>query len=271
MKTLICIPARYASTRFPGKPLAKIAGREMLLRVVDHAQGAAADFDGCQIIVATEDERIVDFCKANGIDCRLTSESCKSGTDRVMEVVRSLSEKPEFILNLQGDNPLCPSWFIKSILNAYYSDNSVEVATPVTQLSWADLDKMRENKKSTPFSGTSAVFGADGTAFWFSKNILPAIRKEDKLRQASEMSPVYRHIGLYGYRADVLDKIARMPESFYEKLEGLEQLRWIENGVKVRCVKVEYGAFAPMASLSGVDNPEDVARVEAVLKECGEV
>ncbi len=271
MKTLICIPARYASTRFPGKPLAKIAGREMLLRVVDNARKAAAKFQDCEVIVATEDQRIVDFCNANGVEVRLTSENCLTGTDRVMEVVNSLPQKPEFVLNLQGDNPLCPGWFIEAVLGEYYKDPTVEAVTPVTQLSWDDLDKLRENKKTTPFSGTTAVVDAAGNAFWFSKNIIPAIRKEDKRRAEMALSPVLRHIGLYGYRTDILQKATALPEGVYEKLEGLEQLRWIENGIKVRTVRVEYGKYAPMASLSGVDNPEDVARVEAVLKECGEL
>jgi 3-deoxy-manno-octulosonate cytidylyltransferase (CMP-KDO synthetase) len=171
---------------------------------------------------------------------------------------------------LQGDNPLCPTWFVEAVIAAYYKDNSVDTVTPVVNLSWEELDNLREHKKQTPFSGTTAVFGANGDAFWFSKNIMPAIRKEDKVRAAMATSPVYRQIGLYGYRCDVLDKIAALPEGKYEKMEGLEQLRWIENGIKVRCVEVDYRNFQKMASLSGVDSPEDVARVEAVLAECGE-
>ena len=132
-----------------------------------------------------------------------------------------------------------------------------------------NVDKLREHKKETPFSGTTAVFNMEGDAFYFSKNIIPAIRKEEKVRAGMETSPVYRQVGLYGYRLDVLRKIAKLPEGVYEKLEGLEQLRWIENGIKVRCVKVDYRNYGKMASLSGVDSPEDVARVEAVLAEYG--
>ena len=102
---------------------------------------------------------------------------------------------------------------------------------------------------------------------YFSKNIIPAIRKEEKLRESTELSPVFRQVGLYGYRYDVLKKIASLPESKYEKLEGLEQLRWIENKIKVRCVEVNYRNYDKMAALSGVDTPEDVARVEKVLEE----
>lgn len=270
MKTLIGIPARYASTRFPGKPLAKIAGKEMLARVWENANKAAAKFAGCEAIIATEDQRIQDFCDAHGMRCMMTSDNCLTGTDRIIEVVSKLPQKPEFIVNLQGDNPICPTWFIEAVIGAYYADNNVETVTPVVNLSWDELDNLREHKKTTPFSGTTAVFGNDGNAFYFSKNIIPAIRKEDKIRAAEALSPVYRQVGLYGYRMDIFEKIKNLPEGIYEKLEGLEQLRWIENGIKVKCVPVDYRNFTKMASLSGVDSPEDIARVEAVIKEYGE-
>lgn len=270
MKTLIGIPARYGSTRFPGKPLAKIAGKEMLLRVYENAMKAASKFEGCEAIVATDDERIMAFCAEKGIKAQMTSSDCRTGTDRIVELVRSQSEKPEFVVNLQGDNPICPTWFIEAIIGAYYNDNSVETVTPVVNLSWIELDSLREHKRETPFSGTTAVFNDKGDAFYFSKNIIPAIRKEEKIRETSEMSPVFRQVGLYGYRTDILEKIASLPEGVYEKLEGLEQLRWIENDIKVRCVKVDYRNFVKMAALSGVDSPADVERVEAVLAEYGE-
>lgn len=270
MKTLIVIPARYGSTRFPGKPLAKIAGKEMLLRVWENAQKAAAKFEGCQAVVATDDERIMDFCLSRQINAVMTSVHCPTGTDRVIEAAEKMPELPEFVVNLQGDNPICPTWFVEAVINEYYKNDRVETVTPVVNLSWEELDKLRQHKKETPFSGTTAVFNAEGDAFYFSKNIIPAIRKEEKIRAQTDMSPVYRQVGLYGYRLDVLRKIARLPEGVYEKLEGLEQLRWIENGIKVRCVKVDYGNFAKMASLSGVDSPEDIARVEEVIAELGE-
>ena len=270
MKTLIGIPARYGSTRFPGKPLAKIAGREMLLRVWDNALKAASKFQGCEAAVATDDERIMEFCRTHGITAVMTSADCKTGTDRIVELAESFAAKPEFVVNLQGDNPICPPWFVEAVIKAYEDDNTAETVTPVVNLSWSELDRLRENKKATPFSGTTAVFDNKGDAFYFSKNIIPAIRKEEKLRETMPSSPVFRQVGLYGYRFDVLKKIATLPEGVYEKFEGLEQLRWIENHIKVRCVKVDYRDFAAMSSLSGVDSPEDIARVEAVLAECGE-
>lgn len=262
VKTLVVIPARYGSTRFPGKPLAKIAGKEMLLWVVEAARKGTEGADA-RIVAATEDERIKNFCEAHGIECMITSDACKTGSDRVCETVMKLGEHPDLIINLQGDNPVCPPWFIKELINAFDEDPTVDLVTPCVQLSWKDLDKLRESKKTTPFSGTTCVMDKAGYALWFSKNIIPALRKEDALREKSEMSPVFRHIGLYGYKYDSLFKFKELEEGVYEKLEGLEQLRFLENGMKIKMAKVSYGAFEGM---SGVDSPEDIARAEACLK-----
>ena len=237
----------------------------MLLRVWENALAASKKFEDCQAVVATDDERIMDFCRQHNINAVMTSSECKTGTDRIVEAADSFADKPEFVVNLQGDNPVCPEWFLEAVIAEYYKDNSVETVTPVVNLKWNELDNLREHKKATPFSGTTAVFGNNGDAFYFSKNIIPAVRKEEKLREEGEFSPVYRQVGLYGY--DVLKKISSLPEGKYEKLEGLEQLRWIENNIKVRCVKVDYRSYDKMAALSGVDSPEDVARVEQVLEE----
>ena len=135
VKTLVVIPARYGSSRFPGKPLAKIAGKEMLLRVVDIARKGTAHTDA-RIVVATEDERITDFCKMHGIECLMTSDACKTGSDRVCEAVKILDIKPELIINLQGDNPVCPPWFIEELIKAFEEDPTVDLVTPCTELSW---------------------------------------------------------------------------------------------------------------------------------------
>lgn len=266
VKTLVVIPARYGSTRFPGKPLAKIAGKEMLLRVVDIAQKGTQNTDA-QIVVATEDERIENFCKEHQINCLMTSDACKTGSDRVCEAVKKLGIKPELIINLQGDNPVCPPWFVSELIKAFESDTTVDLVTPCTELTWEALDKLRESKKSTPFSGTTCIADKNNNAIWFSKNIIPAIRKEADLREKSSKSPVLRHIGLYAYKYESLFKFKELEESYYEKLEGLEQLRFLENGMKIKIAKVDYGAFEGM---SGVDSPEDIARAEALFAKYGE-
>lgn len=266
LDTLVVIPARYGSTRFPGKPLAKIAGKEMLLRVVDIAKKGTQNASA-RIVVATEDQRIMDFCNNHHIECLMTSDSCKTGSDRVCEAVKILNVKPDLIINLQGDNPVCPPWFIEELILAFEKDTSVDLVTPCTQLSWEALDKLRESKKVTPFSGTTCVADKNGYALWFSKNIIPAIRKENDLRANSDKSPVLRHIGLYGYKYDSLFKFKSLNETAYEKLEGLEQLRFLENGMKIKIAIVDYKQFEGM---SGVDSPEDVKRAEALFEKYGE-
>lgn len=266
LDTLVVIPARYGSTRFPGKPLAKIAGKEMLLRVVDIAK-KGTQHSHARIVVATEDQRIMDFCNQHQIECLMTSDSCKTGSDRVCEAVKILDVKPDLIINLQGDNPVCPPWFIEELIKAFEEDTSVDLVTPCTELSWEALDKLRDSKKTTPFSGTTCVADKNGYALWFSKNIIPAIRKEDDLRSKSSKSPVLRHIGLYGYKYESLFKFKSLDESSYEKLEGLEQLRFLENGMKIKIAKVDYRQFEGM---SGVDSPEDVKRAEALFEKYGE-
>ncbi len=266
-KYLIAIPARYESSRYPGKPLAKIAGKEMLLRVYENAKKAAASFDDVRIVVATEDDRIMDFCKTHEIECVMTSDKCLTGTDRVLEAVEVLGINPEFVVNLQGDNPLCPPWFVEEMLKAYEADNNLDLVTPCVHLNWDQLDTLRENKKTTPFSGTTCILGKDDYAIWFSKNIIPGMRKEAALREKSDMTPVYRHIGLYGYKYESLKKFVALPEGVYEALEGLEQLRFLENGMGIKVVIVDYKGYG---SMSGVDSPEDVPRAEALLAKHGE-
>ncbi len=130
------------------------------------------------------------------------------------------------------------------------------------QLSWNDLDKLRRNKQTTPFSGTTAVVNKHNRAMWFSKNILPAMRKEDAYRHGGELSPVYQHIGLYGYRFDVLKKFVNLHEGKYEELEGLEQLRFLENDIPIQCVEIPNDEIVH----SGVDSPEDVTRAETIMR-----
>lgn len=268
MKTAVIIPARYGSTRLPGKPLAMIAGQTMLQRVVRIAQAGVKDLKDVTLVVATDDERITSHCDELGVKWVMTPVSCPTGTDRAEAAVQQLAEQPDFIVNLQGDAPLTPPDFITAMIDTY-KKAPCEMVTPVTQMTWEALDKLRENKKITPFSGTTAVFDPEtGKAFWFSKNIIPAMRKEDKMREAGPLSPVFRHIGLYGYSREMLAKYITLPEGRFEAMEGLEQLRVLENGYTIRCVPVDYKG---RASMSGVDSPEDVARAEALIAKHGEL
>ncbi len=261
MKTAIIIPARYASTRFPGKPLAMIGGQTMLSRVVDIARQASDKMRGVTVAVATDDDRIKTHCDDIGVDCVMTSKECKTGSDRVLEAAIIMGGDFDFIVGLQGDAPFTPVSAPLKIIETFMGNPSSEVITPVVRLRWDELDALRDSKKTTPFSGTTCVMDKNGRALWFSKNILPAIRKENNLRE-EEFSPVLQHIGLYGFRFDILKKFVSLPEGEYEKLEGLEQLRLLENGISIQCVELKVDAGIAQA---GIDSPEDVARAEKIL------
>ncbi len=263
MKTVIIIPARYGSTRFPGKPLAMLAGKTVLERVVDIAKSVVAEIPDVTYHVATDDSRIADVCIQHDIPVIVTTTDFETGTDRVMAAINTLAEPPDFIINLQGDAPFTPADFVIELINAYRKNPIVDIVTPVVQLSWAELDELRTHKIKTPFSGTTAILGADLRAIWFSKNIIPAIRREEKMRLLDSLSPVYRHIGLYGYAYHALQKYITLSLSHYEQLEGLEQLRALENGMTIQTVIVDY---AGRPAMTGIDSPEDLHRAEALLK-----
>ena len=279
---LIVIPARYGSSRLPGKPLKKIAGVEMLKRVAMIAEHVCNNLVNCQYVVATDDDRIAAFCAAENIPAVMTSSYCESGTERCWDAVQTIKEQqpcPEFIVNLQGDNPLCPPWFLETLITDWQQSSAqtqaaphsqqqaAEVFTPFVHLTWDELDVLRETKRVTPFSGTTVQVNKDNYALTFSKLILPAMRKEEKLRANLAKPPVRRHIGLYAYTYQALEAYLNLPASQYEVPEGLEQMRFIEQGIPVKMVEVDYQGRIGM---SGVDSPEDIHRAEAIITECGE-
>ena len=264
MKTAIIIPARYGSTRFPGKPLTLIGGQSMLSRVVNVARTAIEKLGSdVTLAVATEDQRIADHAEEIGVQCILTSDNCATGSDRVLEAIDTLGGDIDFVLGLQGDAPFTPPEAPVKMIKAFQDNPHLEVITPIINLRWSELDKLRAQKKITPFSGTTCVTDANGKALWFSKNIIPAIRQEEKLYTMSKFSPVHQHIGLYGYRVDVLRKFVSLPQGHYEQLEGLEQLRLLENGISIQTIKLEVAAGLAQA---GIDSPEDVTRAEEMLE-----
>ena len=244
----------------PGKPLAAIAGQSMLSRVHDIALAVASGRD-VGVLVATDDERIGAHCDAIGARWVMTPVDCPTGTDRALAALHAVESDAENVINLQGDAPLTPPDFLTAIIDAF-ATTSADVITPVVRLDWSALDALRAAKQVTPFSGTTVALGTDGNALWFSKNIIPAIRNEASLRELSELSPVFRHVGVYGYRRKMLEQFNALPAGHYEQLEGLEQLRVLENGYAIHCVTVDY---AGRPSMSGVDSPEDLARAEALL------
>ena len=270
-KILIVIPARYASTRLPAKPLQKIAGKEMILRVAEIAAHVCAKNPNCDYVVATDHADIENFCKKNNLGVVMTSESCRSGTERCFDAVQKQTDKPQLIINLQGDNPLCPPWILQDIINEWQKDKHGDVYTPCVRLSWEEYNNMLEVKKTTPYSGTTIIADNKNYALYFSKAVLPVIRKVEEAKKASpDFSPVRRHIGLYAYSYSALEKYFILEESVYEKsyTEGLEQMRFLYNGLKVKLVDVDYRG---RETTSGVDSPEDIKRVEDIIERYGEL
>ena len=265
MTRLVVIPARYGSTRFPAKPLAPIAGRTLLERVVDLARRAIRTVPDTRIVVATDHQAILDHAETLGIEAVMTQPAIASGTGRALAAARAIAPLPGIVLNLQGDAPFVPPEAISAVLQAL-EQPGVDVATPVIQLDWAALDALRDHKRDSPFSGTTCIRAPDGRALWFSKAVLPQIRDEAALRSAAVLSPVYRHLGLYGFAYPALEAFEREPVSRYEKLEGLEQLRLLEAGMTIQAVVISQQRIP----ISGIDTPADADKAERLIAELGD-
>lgn len=265
MTDLIVIPARYGSKRFPGKPLMEIAGRSLVSRVIDVARQAAARLHDVDVVVATDDDRIVEHVEALGAQAVMTASDISSGTGRALAAARSRASAPGHVVNLQGDAPFVPVEVVCQMMEAARAGGDV-VVTPVVPLSWEELDVLREHKKAAPFSGTTCIRGPGDRALWFSKSILPAIRDEAKYRASMAVSPVLRHIGLYAYSLHALERFEAAPESLYETLEGLEQLRFFALEIPVQTVEIA----PPRISMSGIDTPEDAALAEQMIARLGD-
>lgn len=265
MNTLIVVPSRYASTRFPQKPLHLIAGQTLLSRVASIARLCAEQQKDVSYVIATDHEAIEAHAKEIGAPVVMTDPDLPSGTDRALAAASQFAPDADFIVNLQGDAPFTPPGYITAIIEAGRSTD-LDAVTSVVQMSWDDLDELRLRKQDTPFSGTTCVLNAQSEALWFSKNLLPAMRKESKLREAGPMSPVWRHIGLYGYKRGALEAFVSLKEGYYESLEGLEQLRFLENGLRIQAVKVP----AAPSAMWGIDTPQDAAHAETLIARNGE-
>lgn len=266
MKTLIVVPARYASKRFPGKPLAEVAGVSMVARTGQSARAAAAELESADFVVATDDPRIRDHCEAEGLPVVMTDPALPSGSDRALAAAEAMGAAPDIIVNLQGDAPLTPPDYITAIVR-HLEASDADAATPCVQLDWDALDALRAAKQSSPFSGTTCLVDGSGKALWFSKTVLPAMRHEESLRTQNRLSPVRQHIGLYAFKTESLRRFTALPVSAYEALEGLEQLRLLENGMSIICVDVPPTPFHS----SGVDTPEDLKRLCAQIEAQGRV
>jgi 3-deoxy-manno-octulosonate cytidylyltransferase (CMP-KDO synthetase) len=239
----------------------------MIERVSDIASYVCKHNDSCSYVVATDHDDILDFCLKSNVPAIKTPESCKSGTERCLSALIESGSTPQLIVNLQGDNPLCPPHVIQCLINEW-RNSEADVYTPCVRLTWEDYDRMCSDKQITPYSGTTILVNKSGYAMAFSKQIIPAIRDVGKAKSLFPHSPVRRHIGLYAYTYHVLLQYSSLT-SVYELgcIEGLEQMRFLENGFSIKAVEVDYKG---RRTTSGVDNEEDIQRVEAIIDEFGE-
>lgn len=261
MKTAILIPARFASTRFPGKPLAELtlpSGEKKSL--IQLTWEAAKRVNGADTVhVVTDDDRIRIAAESFGANVVMTSPNCENGTIRCAEALRNGAIQADLVVNFQGDAPLTPEWFVEDLIKAMKEDSSAQVATPVLQCDALMYGHFVEDRKAGRVGGTTAVFDSNLRALYFSKEVIPYI---DVARVPSDHVPVYHHVGVYAYRPSVLRAYTGWGSGPLETLEGLEQLRFLENDHAVRCVIVE-GRGRVFWELN---NPEDVARIETALK-----
>lgn len=264
MDAVIVIPARYASTRYPGKPLADIRGASGRARtLIRRTWDSAREVEGiARVIVATDDVRIADAATAFGAEVMMTSDSCRNGTERCAEVAKQLGDSVGIIVNLQGDAPLTPPWFIRDLIAAMRARPDCEVATPVLRCDSAALESFLEDRRHGRVGATTAVFDRDRRALYFSKEVIPYTGRP---LRADETIPVFHHVGVYAYRPQALLAYGSWEPGALETWEGLEQLRFMENGTPVQCVEVESRG----RSFWELNNPEDVPRIEAILAELG--
>lgn len=239
------IPARYASSRFPGKPLAMINGKPMIRRVYEQAQKSIEN-----VFVATDDQRILDAVQSFGGKAVMTSADHMSGTDRCFEAAEIITAKHgvavDVVVNIQGDEPFIRPEQI-DLLKSCFNDESVEIATLVRKTEKGE-DIFNPNQPKV-------VLDKDGNAIYFSRSVIPFIRSIDQ-SQWSENYVFYKHLGLYAYTLGALGKITKLPVSSLEKAESLEQLRWLENGLKIRTATTEWESI-------GIDTPADLERALA--------
>lgn len=264
MSVLVVIPARYASTRYPGKPLVALRGvdgasRSLVRRSWDAARQV---FSADRIVVATDDERIRDHAEEFGADVVMTSSTCANGTERCAEAHARLGGGYEIVVNLQGDAPLTPHWFVEDLVAGLRASPGTDIATPVLRCDGRALNGFLADRRAGRVGGTTAVFGEGNRALYFSKEVIPYTGQE----YADDAdTPVFHHVGVYAYRPAALAEYAGWRTGPLEMLEGLEQLRFLEQGRSVLCVEVQ----ARGRQFWELNNPEDVPRIEAMMIEMG--
>ena len=244
MKFIGIIPARYASTRFPGKPLAMLGGRTVIQRVYEQAAAVLEE-----AYVATDDERIFKAVEEFGGRVVMTRQDHKSGTDRIEEAAEKIGTQADVIINIQGDEPFIQKSQIET-LKSLFENSETQIGT---------LGKKFESiEAATNPNSPKIVTDKNGFALYFSRSVIPYIRGKEQTEWLQHF-PFLKHLGLYAYRRDVLRQITQLPQSPLEMAESLEQLRWLENGYRIRV------GLTDMETV-GIDTPDDLRRAEEFLK-----
>ncbi len=245
MKIIGIIPARYASSRFSGKPLVNIGGKTMIQRVYEQAKKSKALFD---VVVATDDERIENHVVNFGGNVVMTSASHQSGTDRCYEAATKLSGITDIVINIQGDEPFIYPEQIDLVASCFH-DNSVDIATLVK--------KINSQEELFNVNTPKVVLNKNNEAIYFSRQTIPHIRGKET-SEWLKVHTFYKHIGIYAYRTSILKELTSLSPSLLENAEALEQLRWIENGYKIKVKTTDFESIA-------IDTPEDLKKIEVFL------
>jgi 3-deoxy-manno-octulosonate cytidylyltransferase (CMP-KDO synthetase) len=263
MNTVILIPARYQSTRYPGKPLVPLKGASGTAKpLIQRSVEAARRVPGVSgVFVTTDDERIADACSRFGVGVIMTSPECRNGTERCAEALASL-HNPDLVINFQGDALLTPPRFVEALIARMREDSDALVATPAMRLRSDEVRALQAEEAAGRIGGTSVVTDARSRALYFSKRLIPHLPAG---ALDNDISPVLLHVGVYAYRPKALERYVATSVSELEMLEGLEQLRFLVAGIPIAVVDVETPPFA----LRELNNPEDVEPIEQALAEAG--
>lgn len=259
----IIIPARFASSRYPGKPLAELRGASGKARsLIERSWHAASAVAGAgNVWVATDDLRIADAVSAFGGQAVITPETCRNGTERCAAALDILGDIAPIIVNLQGDAPLTPDFVVEQLVQALAADPAAAMATPAVRCSATVYTHLMTDQAAGRVGGTTVVFDAAHRALYFSKQVIPHVPDADP----APHQHVHLHLGVYAYRPTALRRYAALPISALEQLEGLEQLRFLEGDAPIRVVP-----FDPIGwDCIELNNPGDVAAIEAVLRQRG--
>ncbi len=245
MKFMAIIPARYASTRFPGKPLAVLGGKTVIQRVYEQVSSVLSE-----VYVATDDQRIYDCVEGFGGKAVMTREDHKSGTDRIEEAVEKIGTDADVIINVQGDEPFIQPSQVETLMHLFDA--------PETQI--GTLGKLFESMEAVENPNSPKIVTDNrGFALYFSRSVIPYIRGIERNDWFGQY-PFLKHLGIYAYRREVLAEVTRLPQSSLEKAESLEQLRWLQNGYRIRVGLTDVETI-------GIDTPEDLQRAEQFLLE----